>query len=49
LAHVNNDSTRAAYARNELLDERRPLMEEWAQYCQKRFNNVVKLGSAKNG
>ena len=49
LAHVNNDSTRAAYARNELLDERRPLMDEWAQYCQKRFDNIVKLGSAKNG
>lgn len=38
LAHVNNDSTRAAYARDELLEERRPLMEEWAQYCQKKFN-----------
>jgi integrase len=43
LAHVNNDSTRAAYARNELLDERRPLMEEWGQYCQTRLNNVVKI------
>ena len=43
LAHVNNDSTRAAYARNELLEERRPLMEEWTQYCQKRLNNVVKM------
>jgi len=47
LAHVNNDSTRAAYARNELLEERRPLMEEWAQYCQKRLNNVVQLSEAK--
>jgi integrase len=36
LAHVNNDSTRAAYARNALLEERRPLMEEWSQYCQQR-------------
>lgn len=48
LAHVNNDSTRAAYARNALVDERRPLMEEWAQYCQNRLNNVVALGSAKS-
>ena len=47
LAHVNNDSTRAAYARNELLEERRPLMEEWAHYCQKRLNNVVQLSEAK--
>lgn len=43
LAHVNNDSTRAAYARNALLEERRPLMEEWAQFCRKRFNNVVTI------
>jgi integrase len=43
LAHVNNDSTRAAYARNALLDERRPLMEEWAQYCKKSLNNVVNM------
>jgi integrase len=47
LAHVNNDSTRSAYARNALLDERRPLMEEWAQYCQKRFHNVVEIREAK--
>jgi len=43
LAHVNNDSTRAAYARNALIEERRPLMNEWADYCQKRMNNVVQL------
>ena len=43
LAHVNNDSTRAAYARNALLEERRPLMEEWAQFCRKRLNNVVTI------
>lgn len=45
LAHVNNDSTRAAYARNELLDERRPLMEEWAQYCQNGLNGVLEQGA----
>lgn len=46
LAHVNNDATRAAYARNELLGERRPMMEEWAEYCQQRLHNVVKLVEA---
>ena len=46
LAHVNNDSTRAAYARNELIDERRPLMEEWAQYCQNGLNGVLEQGAS---
>lgn len=49
LAHVNSDDTRAAYARNEIIEERRPLMEEWAQYCQNRLNNVIELGSKNNG
>jgi integrase len=49
LAHVNNDSTRAAYARNALLEERRPLMEEWAQYCQKLDKSAVSEGSEHNG
>lgn len=33
LAHVNSDSTRAAYARDELLGLRRTLMQKWADYC----------------
>ncbi len=33
LAHVEKDKTRAAYAREQLLDERRPMMEAWANYC----------------
>lgn len=33
LAHVNSDTTRAAYARDELLEERRELMQTWAAYC----------------
>ncbi|RUO22421.1 integrase [Aliidiomarina iranensis] len=47
LAHVNNDSTRAAYARNELLNERRPMMQAWAQYCQQRIDNVIEIRGAK--
>ena len=38
LAHVNDDKTRAAYARGELVDERRKMMEAWAQFI---------LGSSK--
>lgn len=33
LAHVNSDSTRAAYARDELIGLRTPMMQEWADYC----------------
>jgi integrase len=33
LAHVSTDATRAAYARDELLDKRQRLMRDWAKYC----------------
>lgn len=33
LSHVNTDQTRAAYARSELLEPRRKLMNEWEKYC----------------
>jgi integrase len=32
LAHVNSDATRAAYARDALLDQRRDLMAEWGEF-----------------
>lgn len=32
LAHVNSDKTRAAYARSQLIDKRRLMMNEWDQY-----------------
>jgi len=35
LAHVNNDSTRAAYARDGLLPKRALLMRDWAKFCGK--------------
>jgi integrase len=34
LAHVNNDATRAAYARDELLDLRREMLTLWAAFCE---------------
>lgn len=34
LAHVNSDSTRAAYARDELLGKRSKLMQDWAKYLR---------------
>lgn len=33
LAHVNDDATRAAYARDGLLEQRRKLLELWAAHC----------------
>lgn len=33
LAHVSSDSTRAAYARDELLPKRTRLLRDWAIYC----------------
>ena len=41
LAHVGTDSTRAAYARDELLDKRRELMDLWAKYCCSEFGRVI--------
>ncbi len=35
LAHVNNDSTRAAYARDELLPQRTRLMKDWGKFLEK--------------
>lgn len=32
LAHVNSDATRAAYARSELIDIRRGMMADWANF-----------------
>ena len=53
LAHVGTDSTRAAYARDELLDKRRLLMNEWAQFCnhglpEAKPDNVVEIGGRKS-
>lgn len=33
LEHVNNDKTRAAYARDGLIEERAKLMQAWCDYC----------------
>jgi integrase len=38
LAHVNKDTTEAAYFRSDLFDKRRELMEAWAYFCGKESN-----------
>ena len=35
LAHASADKVRAAYARSDLFEKRRKLMEAWAQYCHR--------------
>ena len=49
LAHVNSDETRAAYARDMLIEPRRRLMDDWADYCgivQESSGDVVEIGRA---
>ena len=50
LAHVNSNETHAAYARDELLSERRQLMQEWANYCRngkQASASVAAIGEAR--
>ena len=50
LAHVNSDSTRAAYARSELLDKRRLLMQDWERFCRGGLparGKVIRIGNAE--
>lgn len=48
LAHVVKDKTEAAYHRTDQLEQRRPLMQAWADYLQgERVDNVVAIRGAK--
>jgi len=54
LSHVNDDKTRAAYARDELLPKRRKLMQEWASFCNsarseglQRSKNITAIGKGR--
>jgi integrase len=49
LAHVVSDKVEAAYRRGDLLEKRRRLMAEWADYCARASiagDNVVQLRSS---
>lgn len=41
LAHVNSDATRAAYARDELLPQRKWLMTDWAKYLREPVESTT--------
>jgi len=45
LAHVIRDKAEAAYARSDLFEKRRKLMNTWAQYLSMAKANVVKFQS----
>lgn len=49
LAHVHDEITKEAYARDMLVEERRKLMADWANYCYSghpvtKSNNVTAIG-----
>ncbi len=48
LAHVDKDKTRAAYAREDLLNERRPMMEAWARHCTAPKASVTNIMHVRN-
>jgi len=45
LAHTVKDKAEAAYARSDLFEKRRELMERWARYLDSQPANVVNLGA----
>lgn len=51
LAHVNDDATRSAYARDELIELRARLMEDWARFCREGIGtaDVTPIGRATQG
>jgi integrase len=47
LAHAIGDAAEQAYRRDDALERRRPMMEEWAAFCEPRgTDNVVLLRRA---
>lgn len=44
LAHLSGDETERAYARSDLFDKRRKMMEAWAAFLAEKPANVVRIG-----
>ena len=49
LAHTIKNKAEAAYARSDLLEKRRVLMEAWAQHCGRSPATVASLNAARAG
>ena len=43
LAHVVRNRVEAAYARSDLFERRRRLMEEWAYHCQRSPSSSIEI------
>jgi len=44
LAHKTKNKVVAAYARSDLFEQRRALMQRWADHLNQRSSNVVHIG-----
>jgi integrase len=47
LAHTDKDKVRAAYAREDMLEQRRPMMEAWTAHCTKVPADIASLADAR--
>jgi integrase len=47
LAHTDKDKVRAAYAREDMLEQRRPMMDAWAEHCAKAPAAPASLAAAR--
>lgn len=44
LAHLSGDAVERAYARSDLFEKRRKMMDAWAAYLAEKQENVVRIG-----
>jgi len=49
LAHNDKNKTRAAYARDDMLEERRPMMDAWARYCTNGPATILAMPRVQRG
>lgn len=47
LAHVDGNKVRAAYAREDMLDQRRPMMDAWAEHCATTAPGITSIAEAR--
>jgi integrase len=47
LSHSDRNKVRAAYAREDLLEERRPLMDAWAMLCTSPASKITNIRDAR--
>jgi len=45
LAHTDKDKVRAAYAREDMLEQRRPMMDAWAEHCVNSSSTAARLAA----